>query len=72
MSTSEIFNYRQVNDQLITAGQPTEEQLKAAADEGFTTVIIYSSETYELAIFPDGNFIGKPEDAFAASAMYLQ
>src|SRR5688500_4921960 len=32
----------------------------------------YSSEKYELAVFPDGDFIGKPEDAFAASAMYLQ
>lgn len=39
MSTEEIFNYHQVNEHLITGGQPTEEQLKAAADEGFTTVI---------------------------------
>jgi uncharacterized protein (TIGR01244 family) len=39
MSTSEIYNYRKVNDDLITGGQPTEEQIKAAAQEGFTTVI---------------------------------
>jgi uncharacterized protein (TIGR01244 family) len=39
MSTSDIYNYLKVNDQLITGGQPTEEQLKAAAGEGFTTVI---------------------------------
>jgi uncharacterized protein (TIGR01244 family) len=39
MSTSDIYNYRQVNDRLITAGQPTEEQLKVAAEEGVTTVI---------------------------------
>ncbi len=39
MSTSDIYNYLKVNEDLITAGQPTEEQLKAAADEGFTTVI---------------------------------
>lgn len=32
----------------------------------------YSSEKYELSVFPDGTFFGKPEDAFAASAMYLQ
>jgi hypothetical protein len=31
----------------------------------------YSSEKYELAVFPDGSFHGKPEEAFAASAMYL-
>jgi uncharacterized protein (TIGR01244 family) len=39
MSTQEIYNFRKVNDQLITGGQPTEEQLRSAAEEGFTTVI---------------------------------
>ena len=32
----------------------------------------YSSEKYELSVFPDGSFTGTPEDAFAAAAMYLQ
>jgi hypothetical protein len=31
----------------------------------------YSSDKYELSVFPDGTFYGKPEHAFAASAMYL-
>lgn len=39
MSTQEIYNYRRVDDQLITGGQPTVEQLTSAAEEGFTTVI---------------------------------
>ena len=39
MSTEEIFNYVKVNDQLSTAGQPTEDQLRDAAEEGFTAVI---------------------------------
>ena len=39
MSTQEIYNYRKVNDQIITGGQPTAEQLKSAANEGFQTVI---------------------------------
>jgi uncharacterized protein (TIGR01244 family) len=39
MSTQEIYNYRKINDQLITGGQPTEAQLRSAAEEGFTTVI---------------------------------
>lgn len=39
MSTETIYNYRKVNDQFITAGQPQAEQLEAAAAEGFTTVI---------------------------------
>ena len=39
MSSEEIYNYRKVNDRLITGGQPTEDQLKSAAAEGFNTVI---------------------------------
>ncbi|HEV8638652.1 MAG TPA: hypothetical protein VG370_30945 [Chloroflexota bacterium] len=32
----------------------------------------YSNERYELAMFPSGEFLGPPEDAFDVSAMYLQ
>jgi uncharacterized protein (TIGR01244 family) len=39
MSTQDIYNYRRVNDQISTSGQPTPEQLRSAADEGFSTVI---------------------------------
>jgi uncharacterized protein (TIGR01244 family) len=39
MSTEEIYNYRKVDDQFITGGQPTAEQLKSAAEEGVRTVI---------------------------------
>jgi protein tyrosine phosphatase (PTP) superfamily phosphohydrolase (DUF442 family) len=39
MSTEDITNYRRVNDQISTGGQPTEEQLRAAAAEGVKTVI---------------------------------
>jgi len=39
MSTSEIYNYLKVDDQVITAGQPTADQLRSAAAEGFITVI---------------------------------
>jgi protein tyrosine phosphatase (PTP) superfamily phosphohydrolase (DUF442 family) len=39
MSTQEIYNYRKVGDQVITGGQPTEEHLQAAANEGFRAVI---------------------------------
>ncbi len=31
----------------------------------------YSNEKYELSVFPNGEFFGKPEDAFMASAVYL-
>jgi protein tyrosine phosphatase (PTP) superfamily phosphohydrolase (DUF442 family) len=39
MSVEEIYNYRKVDDTLITGGQPTEEQVRAAAGEGFCSVI---------------------------------
>jgi protein tyrosine phosphatase (PTP) superfamily phosphohydrolase (DUF442 family) len=39
MSTEEIYNFIKVNDQIINGGQPTAEQLRAAAVEGFTAVI---------------------------------
>ncbi len=39
MSTQDIRNYRKVNDQLITGGMPTEDQLRAVAADGFQTVI---------------------------------
>ena len=32
----------------------------------------YASMSYQLSVYPDGSFYGKPEDAFEASAMYLQ
>ena len=32
----------------------------------------YSNERYELTVFDDGSFRGKPEDAFRLSSVYLQ
>jgi uncharacterized protein (TIGR01244 family) len=37
--TQTIYNYRKVDEQFITAGQPRDEQLRAAAAEGFRHVI---------------------------------
>ena len=39
MSTQDIYNYLKVNEQLVTAGQPTESQLQSAAEEGFSAVV---------------------------------
>jgi protein tyrosine phosphatase (PTP) superfamily phosphohydrolase (DUF442 family) len=39
MSTEEIFNYLKIDDLTSTAGQPTEDQLRDAAAEGFAAVI---------------------------------
>ena len=39
MSTEEIYNYLKVNDRICTGGQPSEEQLRSAAAEGFQAII---------------------------------
>ena len=39
MSTQDIRNYRKVDDRVITGGQPSEDQLRAAAAEGVHAVI---------------------------------
>ena len=39
MSTTDIFNFVQVDDHTGTAGQPTEDQLRDAAAEGYATII---------------------------------
>ena len=39
MSSNEIFNYIKVNEEIVTSGQPTADQLRSLAAEGFTTVI---------------------------------
>jgi protein tyrosine phosphatase (PTP) superfamily phosphohydrolase (DUF442 family) len=39
MATQDIFNYIQVNETLATGGQPTEDEIRSAAAEGFTSVI---------------------------------
>lgn len=39
MSAEDIYNYIKVNDEIITGGQPTAEQLESLAAEGFATVV---------------------------------
>jgi uncharacterized protein (TIGR01244 family) len=39
MGTPAIYNYRKVDERHATGGQPTEDQLKAAAAEGYETII---------------------------------
>jgi hypothetical protein len=40
-------------------------------DWGFA-FFTYSQEKYELSVYPNGEFTGKPEDAFLTAAMYLE
>jgi protein tyrosine phosphatase (PTP) superfamily phosphohydrolase (DUF442 family) len=54
MSIEEIYHYLRVDDQLFTGGQPTEEQLRAVAEQGVQTVINLApiSPRYSLADEP--------------------
>ena len=40
-------------------------------DEWGFAFYTYSHDKYELSIYPNGEFTGKPEDAFLAAAVYL-
>ena len=57
MSTEDIYNYLKVSERLITAGQPTEEQLKAAAEEGFTAVINLVPSENQAALKQEGTIV---------------
>ena len=39
MSSEEIYNYVKASDGIATGGQPTDDQLRSVAEEGFTAVI---------------------------------
>ena len=39
MSTEDIRNYYKVDERVITGGQPTEGQIRAAAEEGVQVLI---------------------------------
>jgi protein tyrosine phosphatase (PTP) superfamily phosphohydrolase (DUF442 family) len=47
-----IYNYKKANEQIITAGQPSEEQLRAVAKAGFNAVINISTNDPRYAL-PD-------------------
>jgi hypothetical protein len=43
-----------------------------AETDGVLPYYTYSNEKYELSVYPDGEFFGKPEEAFLVSAeVYL-
>lgn len=50
MSTQEIYNFQRVDDRIITGGQPTEAQLRDAAEDGIQVVINLAAEDPHRAI----------------------
>ena len=57
MSTADIYNYRQVNDRISTGGQPTEEQVRSAAAEGFTTIINLATIEPDRSLTDEGELV---------------
>lgn len=47
-----IFNFRRLDDRITTSGQPSEDQLKALAAAGVTTVVNLGLHSHERAL-PD-------------------
>ncbi len=57
MSTTEIRGYLKVSASLITAGQPTADQLREAAAEGFTTVINLATINPRYSLDDEGGLV---------------
>ena len=57
MTTQDIYNSRKVTDLLTTAGQPTEDQLRAAAEEGFQAVINLATFNPEHSLKDEGGLV---------------
>lgn len=53
MNTESIFNFIKVSEKIATAGQPTQEQLQAAYDEGYSVIINLAPENAENHALPD-------------------
>jgi protein tyrosine phosphatase (PTP) superfamily phosphohydrolase (DUF442 family) len=58
MSTEAIYNYRKVDEQIVTGGQPTAEQLESAAEEGFTTVINLATLNPRYSLEDEAGVVG--------------
>jgi uncharacterized protein (TIGR01244 family) len=52
MNISDVYHYIKIDEQISTAGQPTEAQLREAAGAGFTTVINLAMSNSDNAL-PD-------------------
>jgi hypothetical protein len=69
-------NYPETREQVIERVRNTPTHLCrlryfGADDRWGFAFYTYSSDKYELSVFPSGEFFGKPEEALAASSLYL-
>ena len=66
MGTQDIDNYRKVDDQFCTGGQPTEDQLKSAADEGIKAVINLATFNPEHSLADEARLVRSLDMAYFA------
>lgn len=59
MSTQEIYNFKQVNERILTGGQPTEAQLQEAAAEGVQTVINLATINPRYSLEDEAGSVGE-------------
>jgi len=57
MSVEDIYNYRRLSERLSTGGQPSEDQLRAAAAEGFQTVINLATNDPRYALADEAGLV---------------
>ena len=57
MSTEDIYNYHKVDDRIITAGQPTEAQIRAAAENGIQVVVNLATIDPRYSLDDEGGLV---------------
>ncbi len=57
MSTKDIKNYKQVDDRTITGGQPTEDQIRSVAEDGFQVVVNLATEDPRYSLKNEGGLV---------------
>ena len=57
MGTQDIKNYKRVDDRTITGGQPTGDQIRAAAEEGVQGVVNLATEDPRYSLKNEGGLV---------------
>ena len=58
MAVADVYNYKFVSENIITAGQPSEDQLRSAQKEGFDAVINLATFDQERSIQNEQDLVG--------------
>ncbi len=57
MSIQDIYHFKRINERIVTGGQPTVEQLRAVAAEGFETVINLATMNPDYSLPDEGGVV---------------